>query len=290
MSPMHILKNRWMLTVVLILFVIFLWRRDLKSADESINNVLGEETAVQAPQLNFDMRPQQIMGTIQKKSGDVIYILADDNQLYRSFEVGFFSDLAEFDSVFILAEQLSSLTEPEVVDYTTVVTSEIQGITNVKKIEEQVIDEVQGWPTYQHPNAHFSVKHPTQMVVSSGNTRGFTRLLFLGSLQESDEEDVIDGIDINLAVHLLQDQSLESYVEGVYSNMSISYPVTKQKEKVEIAGKTGYSYSLLLYTEVEYIFLEWGDGSYLEIIKVVADPTDSGYKVIANDVINSLKK
>ncbi len=135
----------------------------------------------------------------------------------------------------------------------------------------------EGWSVYQS-EAGWRLNYPEEIEVREPEEGG-VNFNYLGETQSLGTE-LFDGYSININMGDLGTSSLEELVERERQEM-IEEPAVMEVSETEekmVAGFEGYEFEVRSLGDYRHLYLLVGDGEYLEISYLVADPQGLGYE------------
>jgi len=155
--------------------------------------------------------------------------------------------------------------------------------------DTQTMDrQPQGWSVYQSEEG-WSLDYPAELEVRE-TQEGGVNFNYMGETQTLGTE-LFDGYSINIRMSGLGTNSLEELVERERQEM-IEEPavmeVSEAQEKM-VAGFEGYEFEVKSLGVFRHLYLLVGEGEYLEISYLVADPENVGYQDTVDEMLESLE-
>lgn len=145
--------------------------------------------------------------------------------------------------------------------------------------------ETANWKTYTDRQMGFSIKHPENVKPENYNDGTFVLSLW-GPGQTADTE-FFDGIDISINKKPLAGQTLAAVVEeNRTGSAEIAGETISPATQVILGGITGLKYTTM---NNDYYFLPLGNGYYLEILNLSADPENLGFVATAAKILETLR-
>lgn len=142
------------------------------------------------------------------------------------------------------------------------------------------------WKTFESEDFAYTFSYPPEdFKLEEGES---VRVVYLGPTQTEGTE-VFDGIIVAFdPVIPLGNQLLLPYVKEDLGKQREHVEVIKEPTKIEVNGIEGYTYTVSGLGEFTFIYLPAPDGkNVVRINYLVADPENSGYQQIVDDILES---
>ncbi len=164
------------------------------------------------------------------------------------------------------------------------------------QLESQLLDTTD-WGNFGSRTNSFSIKYPTNFNCGQSDTSGMEKYdscTYYGSQARKNTE-MSDGVLIFFQLHRQSENySLESVVNSAITQSKQNSEIIRDKNAINIHAYSGYSYTARGLGESQYIYLHWPEPepynySYLEIISVIADPSNNGYQKIVDSMLSTIE-
>ena len=145
------------------------------------------------------------------------------------------------------------------------------------------------WKTYSSQKHAFSMRYSPDQKVLEHPQAGVT-FTKIGETQAEGTE-LFDGFTVNVKQDTYTQNNFEDLVKTKHAenkNDPATHTVTDIK-KITIAGISGFTFKVSALGEFTHYYLPAGNGEYVQLVMMVADPENQGYQKTVNDMLASLK-
>ncbi len=150
--------------------------------------------------------------------------------------------------------------------------------------------DVSTWETYTSPTHGFTISYPADVTHETSPER--ERFYKWGPTQTGQTE-MYDGLRIEITSGTYAPKTFAEFVDEQYESKKNNPDIRNvgERHNITIGGKPAVSYRIEAFGDGTQIFVDQGEGRYLDITDATVEPADREtlFPVIVDAMINSIR-